>query len=251
MSKRATKQGQQYKKTHKTAAQQEQKKKEGLSTASKVVITVFAVLMALSMMLPSLAGLMGNDASAPVATIEELDTRYQAITEPLENKVAANADDMASTLELAQNYMNWGYNVSYLATVDAETSHANELFTKAMELFDVYLASNPADAGQVKVDRALCRLYSGETSAAKTDLEAIVAEDETIATAWANLGLVNEILGDTDAAREAYNKAIAADPDNEQGAKSYASQRLLSINTSSSSSEGLSGTLRDLSGTSV
>ena len=248
--KRATKQGQQYKKNRKTAAPQTEKK-EGLSLASKVVITVFAVLMALGMMLPSLAGLVDKGRSSTPATIEEVDARFQKTAEPLEQKVAVNSEDMDSVLQLGQTYMNWGYNVLALSKVDAETLHANELFSKAMQMFDSYIAANPDAAGQVKVDRALCLLYSGETSNALSALQAIVDEDPSNATAWANLGLVYEITGSTESARDAYTHAIEADPNDEAGAKSYASQRILQLNTAGSNSQGLSGTLRDLSGTNI
>lgn len=251
MSKRATKKGQQAKKARKVSVPQNAEKK-GLSTGSKVVVAAFAVILALSMMLPSLAGLFGGgDSSASPTTIEDIDSRYGEIAEPLEKKVAADPTDMESVLELGRAYMNWGYNISYLASVDDETLHANELFSKAIQMFDSYLASNPEDAGQVKVDRALCLLYAGETSNARTALETITAEDPDNAVAWANLGLVCEISGDTKAARTAYSAAIEHDPDNAQGAKSYASSRLLALNTSGSSSEGLSSTLRDLSDTNI
>ena len=138
--KRATKQGQQYKKNRKTTAPQTEKK-EGLSLASKVVITVFAVLMALGMMLPSLAGLVDKGRSSTPATIEEVDARFQKTAEQLEQKVAANSEDMDSVLQLGQTYMNWGYNVLALSKVDAETLHANELFSKAMQMFDSYIAA--------------------------------------------------------------------------------------------------------------
>lgn len=251
MSKRATKKGRQVKRARRAPVPQSAEKK-GLSTGSKVVIAAFAVIMALSMMLPSLAGLIGGDSSgANPTTIEDIDSRYGEIAEPLEKKVAADPADMESVLELGRAYMSWGYNISYLASVDNDTLHANELFDKAIQMFDSYLASNPEDAGQVKVDRALCLLYAGETSTARTALEAITAEDPENAIAWANLGLVCEISGDTEAARTAYSAAIEHDPDNAQGAKSYASQRILALNTSGSSSEGLSDTLRDLSDTNI
>ena len=229
--KRATKQGQQYKKNRKTTAPQTEKK-EGLSLASKVVITVFAVLMALGMMLPSLAGLVDKGRSSTPATIEEVDARFQKTAEQLEQKVAANSEDMDSVLQLGQTYMNW-------------------VFSKAMQMFDSYIAAKPDAAGQVKVDRALCLLYSGETSNALSALQAIVDEDPSNATAWANLGLVYEITGSTESARDAYTHAIEADPNDEAGAKSYASQRILQLNTAGSNSQGLSGTLRDLSGTNI
>ena len=255
MSKRATKQGQQYKKNRRTNTQQP-KKEEGMSTATKVVIGVFAVLMALSMsgvfsMFGNIAG--GNSSAsntAQLSTIEDVDNAYQPIADQYEEKVAADPTDMASTRSLAQAYMNWGYNVSYLATVDAETSHANELFAKAMALYDTYIASNPEDVGQAKVDRALCQLYSGETTAALSALQDITTEDPTNAIAWANLGLLYEITGDTDSAIAAYDSAIANDPDNAQGAKSYASSRRLSL-ANGGTSEGLPSTLRDLSDTSI
>lgn len=250
MSKRPTKQGQQYKKNRKTVEQQTAKK-EGMSTPVKVIIGIFAVLMALSMsglfsMFGNIAG--GNDASTTVpTTIEETDTLFQPRADQLEKKVADDPTNMEDTLSLAQLYMNWGYNVSYLASVDAETSHANELFSKAMALYDTYIASGAEDVAQAKVDRALCLLYSGENSAALSSLKEITEEYPDNAIAWANLGLLYEISGDTDSALTAYETAIAADPDNEQGAKTYASERMLALRNGTSD-QSLSDVLNSGSG---
>ena len=119
-------------------------------------------------------------------------------------------------------------------------------------LLDAYIRKEYAPKKETgRPHRALCLLYSGETSNALSALQAIVDEDPSNAIAWANLGLVYEITGSTESARDAYTHAIEADPNDEAGAKSYASQRILQLNTAGSNSQGLSGTLRDLSGTNI
>jgi len=118
----------------------------------------------------------------------------------------------------------------------------------------------------VKVDCALCQLYGGDTSGALAALQKITTDTPDYGPAWANLGLVYEMSGDTDSAVSAYEKAEATDADNEYGAKSYATQRIAAIKSSSttsgsgssttssgssSSTTGLSDTLAGISDTSL
>ena len=78
------------------------------------------------------------------------------------------------------------------------------------------------------VNRALAQLYMGDVTAAQASLEGVVASYPQNAEAWANLGMIYE-LTNPDGAAVAYERAIAADPDDETGAKSYAEGRLEAI----------------------
>ena len=82
------------------------------------------------------------------------------------------------------------------------------------------------------MDRALCQLYEGDTSGATSALEQLTADSPDYGPAWANLGLAYEVSGDTAKAKEAYQKAEEADPDDTYGSYSFAQQRLAQINES-------------------
>lgn len=271
-----------------------------MSTGTKIVVGIFAVVMALSMMLPSLAPIFAGsmqknssseqkeeqseaakteenkdeNAKMPATelaervpdnqTIKTSTETYAKKAEKFERRLASDPKNLAALLNAGQTYMNWGYGISYSATNDAEKGYVNDVLTKAIEYFDRYLAID--DAKSVKVDRALCKSTKGETDAAIQELEAMSKEDPTFPLVWANLGMLYQTKGDTEKASAAYQKAVETDPNDEYGAKSYANQQLISLNSkvsspsdagdagiepsSSAGTSGLSNTLASNSGTS-
>lgn len=274
------------------------KPKDGLSLGAKVALTVFAVLMALSMMLPSIAAIVGTSSSQDSSSqsqsadsgsdsaassdssdssdgttdaVSQADEKYQPLVDALETKLASDSQNLATLLNLGKDYMAWGVTVRYSGSTDADTSHANELLEKAISYYDQYLALK--DSGAVRVDRALCQYYEEETTEATQALEQLTQDMPDYGPAWANLGMLYESAGNSDQAREAYQKAQEADADDEYGAKTYATQRLSAMDSAASSStsttdstsattsgssttgstgvKGLSDTLANLSGTSL
>ncbi len=172
-----------------------------------------------------------TDSDAEYASTDET---YKSAVASLEEKYAADKTNLATLLNLGQKYMTWGVSVTYVATTDASTSHANELLEKARAYYAEYLAIK--DSNAVKVDRALCKYYEEDTTAATAELEALTAEAPDYGPAWANLGVLYEAASRTDDAKAAYNKAIETDASDEYGAKSYAETRISSIESAASSS---------------
>lgn len=267
------------------------KPKDGMSLGAKVALTVFAVLMALSMMLPSIAAIVGTSSSQDSSSqsqsadsgssadssdgttdaVAQADEKYQPLVDALETKLSSDSQNLATLLSLGKDYMAWGVTVRYSGSTDASTSHANELLEKAISYYDQYLALK--DSGAVRVDRALCQYYEEEASEATAALEQLTQDMPDYGPAWANLGMLYESAGNSDQAREAYQKAQEADADDEYGAKTYATQRISAMDSAASSSagttdstsattsgssttgstgvKGLSDTLANLSGTSL
>lgn len=215
-----------------------------------IAIGIFAVIMALSMTLPSLTYIFGNndqqaqeqaqeetqstDATTEDQSEEEtltgmdaVDANYKAVVDPLEAKHSENAEDLATLLSLGNNYMNWGTEAASYATDDESSAHVNELFDKAISYFDSYLGLN--DSVVVKASRAMCLLYKNDTDGALDALKKLTEESSDYGPAWANMGLIYEYKGETENAQDAYQKAIEADPDDEYGAKSYANRRLAAL----------------------
>lgn len=275
-----------------------------MKTSTKVVIIVLAVIMAFAMMLPSFASVIASDrqdqeqaeqqnaanqndsadsssdngssddnsssdnANAAATDgvpekLQSLATQYAPKVSTLESKLESEPNNLAALLNVAQDYMSWGYQAVSQSSSDEETSYANGLLDKAIGYYDRYLALN--DSNSAKVDRALCQYYEGDTTDALAALEQITTDSPDFAPAWANLGMLYERSGDTDKAKDAYQKASDADPNNEYGAKSFADQRLVQITTSQNSNssnatsvvsnsgnsteQGLTDALADKSGT--
>lgn len=235
----------------------------GLSLGAKIAIGVIAVVLGLSMMLPSLSAIFSNSSSSSdtstdqsssadtsdssdssdsstTSTVSTIDTKYSPLVTTLEAKLANDPENLATLLNLGRDYMQWGVQVIYNGTTSADTTHGNDLLSKAVSYFNQYLALN--DSNSVKVDCALCQLYGGDTSGALAALQKITTDTPDYGPAWANLGLVYEMSSDTDSAVSAYEKAEATDADNEYGAKSYAAQRIAAIKSSSTTSGSGSST---------
>lgn len=238
-----------------------------LSTPAKVVIIIFAVLMVVSLMMPTLSTAFSNnqqaeqqssqDSSADSSSdsssdssdesstdsssatgVAAVDAKYQDTVAELESKLSSDNTNLATLLNLGRNYMRWGASVISVSSSDDDTTHGNELLEKAIGYYQQYLDLKDSDA--VRVDIALCKLYEGNTSEAQSDLETLTQNSPTYAPAWANLGMVQEYSGDKDAAKASYQSAIDNDPNDEYGAKSYATQRLAALESSSSATSSTS-----------
>lgn len=272
-----------------------------MKTGTKVVIVVFAVIMALAMMLPSFASVIASNnqeaaeqqsqnstansnassssnengssddsADDSAATdgvpenLQSLAKQYYGRNQELQSKLDDDPNNLAALLNLAQNYMNWGYQARSQSSTDEETAYSKGLLDQAIGYFDRYLALNHSNSA--KVDRALCQYYEGDTDAALAALQQITTDAPDFAPAWANLGLLYENSGETDQAKDAYQKAADADPNDEYGAKTFANQRLVQItasqnqngssddatsvvSNSANDSQGLTDTLAQKSGT--
>ena len=241
-----------------------------LSTPAKVVIIIFAVLMVVSLMMPTLSTAFSNNQQAEQQSSQDsssdssssdsssassrdstsdsrsapgvaaVDAKYQDTVSELESKLSSDNTNLATLLNLGRNYMRWGASVLSASSSDDDTTHGNELLEKAIDYYQQYLDLKDSDA--VRVDIALCKLYEGERSEAQSDLETLTQNSPTYATAWANLGMVQEYSGDKDAAKASYQSAIDNDPNDEYGAKSYATQRLSALESSSSTTSTTTGT---------
>lgn len=253
-------------------------KSSNIGPAGKVVIVLFAVLMALSLMLPSLQAIFSSNKSDDSSSaqqssasdsgtnsnIAKADDKYGEAVKSLEEKYASDSQNLATLLNLGKDYMTWGTYVRYYGTADADTTHANDLLGKAVKYYDEYLALK--DSNAVRVDKALCAYYQQDGTSALQQMRDLTASAPDYGPAWANLGMLYEASGDNDSAKAAYAKAQQTDPDDEYGAKSYATQRLQSMESAQNSSssadgststtgssqtgaQGLSDTLGNLSGT--
>lgn len=232
-----------------SAKQQKADRKKRITT---VVVVIFGILMALSMMLPSFSAMFANrsaanarggeqeasangsensgsgtDSSAQgnVTSLGDLDARYSKTVSDLEAKLANDPNNLVTILNLGNDYMNWGYSGTRLAHTDSDATHVVELFQKAIAYYDRYLALN--DSNAVKINRALCQLYSGDTEGAKAALEKMTQDVPDYGPAWANLGLVYELTGDSGTATSMYEKAKEIDPNDEYGAKTFAERRII------------------------
>lgn len=220
---------------------------------TRIGIGIFAVIMALSMTLPSLSYIFGgkntaeeqqeaaqaeasedaeesedtDEETAQASGMDTVDANYQAVVVPLEDKLKDNDKDLATLLNLGNDYMAWAGEASSYATDDASAQHVGELYDKAISYFDSYLALN--DSNAVKVNRALCQFYAGDTAEATAALEQLTTDASDYGPAWANLGLLYEYQGEQDKAKDAYQKAVEVDADDEYGSKSFADRRIAAM----------------------
>ena len=217
--------------------------KNGLSTPAKILIAFFAVLMALSLMIPSISAFFNQDSSNQTFTIDDLreaiDNQYSTTVETLETQLEADPTNPDLLHQLGEAYMQWAANSSYYAMTDEQTLASYDHAKKAEEYFATYLADN--DDPDAAVDAAMCAYYYGETQTAQSKLEELIKDNPDQAGAYANLGMLYEIQGMTEEALDAYNTAIEKDPDDEQQAKSYAESRISALTATDEADDSASG----------
>lgn len=178
------------------------------------------------------AGDAGSSAS-DTHTVDDIDAQYGTTVRSLKAQYEADPSNPSALYNLANAYFDWGLAVQNHAVSDDDAAHAVEVFKQAVSYYDTYLADNP-DAKSVTVDRAICVFYTGDHTAAITDLEEMLAQDDSFAPAWANLGMFYENDGRTDDAQQAYERALAtAGDDDPYNVKTYAEQRLEALEASS------------------
>ena len=175
----------------------------------------------------------GQAASDDGHTMDDVDATYGTAAKQLKAKYDANPADPSTLLNLANGYFDWGTAALSHAQDDEDRQHAIDLFKQAIGYYDTYIERNPGSKS-AEVDRAICVFYSGDRTAAIAALEEFVAADSTFGPAWANLGMFYENEGRIDDAKDAYNKAIEADPEDTYQVKTYAQQRLANLESTQS-----------------
>lgn len=100
----------------------------------------------------------------------------------------------------------------------ANKSHARafELYLKkdfleALERFNEAIAESPGHP-DLHSDRGFCYLHLGKKSECMTDLKEAMQLQPAYAYRYSSLGFVNQLSGNTDAARMNYEKALQLDP---------------------------------------
>lgn len=121
----------------------------------------------------------------------------QEISE-LENKVAANPEDLESTLHLAHLLQDSG------------------LFEKAITNYKKYLNKNSANA-DARVDMAICYYNLNDYNTAIAEMETAIKYQPKHQIAYLNLGIVNLTARNIDASKKWFQKTVEIDPNSEAG----------------------------------
>jgi tetratricopeptide (TPR) repeat protein len=124
-------------------------------------------------------------------------TNMQEISE-LENKVAANPEDIESTLHLAHLLQDSG------------------LFEKAITNYKKYLDKNQENA-DARVDMAICYYNLSDYNTAIAEMEAAIKYQPKHQIAHLNLGIVNLTARNIEASKMWFQKTVDIDPNSEAG----------------------------------
>lgn len=226
------------------------KKKQ--SRAATIVIVCLAALMALSILLPSLSSIFAGKASSSeaeqaqstttsateaastsTASVASVDSEYEPLVAEQQKKLESDANNLVALLNLGNNYMSWAANASAYASTDEEKAHVSELYQKAIDSFNNYLAQN--DSQDIHVRIALCTYYMGKSEEALNQLKDYTAGNgATYGPAWYYLGMMYQATGDSTNAKNAYIKATEVDSDDKYGSKTMATEALAQMQSSES-----------------
>ncbi len=192
------------------------------SKSRRVLTTVLAVILIAAFAVPSISVLTYcSDSGSSSTTIS--DETYMAAAEEALAAVEEDSEDMDAKLTLADAYYDWAM-VILQGIVTSSDMTSDELFSLAIDYYSEYLESE--DSVDAAISMSMCQYYLDDFEGAQSTLESAIESHEDSAMAWARLGLVRVALGETDSAKEAFNYAMELDPDDEEGAYSYAEEQL-------------------------
>lgn len=230
--------------------------KNNTSLFMKIVIIIFAVILVLSLCLPFFSSCSAATAptqddsaqsassSSEASTVAGIQEQYASLIASLESKLADDPGSLTYLASLGNNYMDEGVDMKGASDAADNEDTINNAFTKAIGYYDDYLEAAQGDesvdadsVSAVTVNRAICLFYSGDEDQAVSDLTAFLEETDDYVMGWYNLGAFYAQQGDNDKAKEAFNKVIELDPDNESGAVSYAQLQLAIIESNEQAAE--------------
>jgi tetratricopeptide (TPR) repeat protein len=184
-----------------------------------------------------------DEAAAQYRRVVELDPRHAMACNNLGNalkglgRMQEGETQFRRALELKPDYPEAHYNLANVLSVHGKLDDAVAHYRRALELapdlIDAHINLGEALEQQDKVDEAAAQYrrvlelepqnamahYNLGNSLRKTDYKAAIAHYKQalagkpdLADAWNNLGVALVEQGDLDGAREAYQKAVEADP---------------------------------------
>lgn len=233
-------------------------KSERTSPFMKIVIVIFAAILVITLMLPSLSALFApkNEGKAaqqseetsqtaeaePKApeSAQDVDKIFQPAADALKKKLDDKPDNVALLNDLSGLYFNWGVQLMPYAKDDATLGHMQQVFLSANEHYDKLLSISPSDS--VTIDKNLALFYAGKKEEALKGLQDLTKKSPDFAPAWANLGMVYEAENQTDDAKRAYKKALEVNKDEQSQVKLYAESRLAALDKQSETSSSAEAT---------
>lgn len=199
----------------------------------KVGIIVVCAILVLALSVPTVAMMVLGGNTSATASTESTETTddlssddytkmYEASVEKYETAIAEDPTIAENYKLLGDVSFDWATQIKLgsLAATDDVTEAG--LWQKSISAYTSYLELE--ESSEVRVDKAIATYYNGDLASAKEQLETFTATTTDFAPAWANLGVFYEADGDTDKAREAYQKALESNPDD--STKSFVDEQI-------------------------
>lgn len=130
----------------------------------------------------------------------------------LEEALAISSIDADTLFQLGLAYSQLGQHHQAISNYHQATSFVPDFYDAYQEMERSYLATGEADLALYS--RGMQKFALEDYSQALSDLQTVVQKQPDFAPAWLGLGLVQERLGDLQAAQQSLQQAQVLDPDN-------------------------------------
>ncbi len=190
-----------------TSAKKKGKKKK---TGKEIAVIVFAVFIAIAMMVPSLGYIinyfnMQNEQKEHPQTAQQVQDSFTEKVKELNEKIQIDPKNANLYDELGNTYLQWASFASALPQEGQDTNTlVKERAQQALDAFNNSLAISTTEAGVV--GKALSLTLLNEPNEAETVLEDYLKDHPESTTAYQMLAQVFEIKGENDKAVETYKK---------------------------------------------
>ena len=129
-------------------------KKEKKEATKKVIITVFSIIIAISMMLPMVGTIVQSKRQERMkdpskVTMTDIDGEFTGRITQLESEAKKTPDDAFLQVQIGQTYTQWAQSVVWFSKGEDISKHTDDLYTKATDAYNKALeidGSNQAAA---------------------------------------------------------------------------------------------------------
>ncbi len=190
-----------------TNAKKNGKKKK---TGKEIAVIVFAIFIAISMMIPSIGYIinyynMQTQQQEHPVTAEQVDETFTKEIDQVNEKIKKDSNNADLYNELGNDYLQWASYATVLPVEGQDTAAViKERTTKALDAFNASLEISTTEAGVV--GKALALTMLNEPDQAETLLEGYLKDHPESTSAYQMLAQVFEIKGEQEKALETYEK---------------------------------------------
>jgi tetratricopeptide (TPR) repeat protein len=171
--------------------------------------------------------------TAPAGSLDAINGQFTPTVSALTTQLQSEPESYTVLVNLGNTYFDWAVQVQQQSqTTSAAVGADLPLWVSAKDAYGRALAVKPGEP-PVTVDYAITLFYTGESTRAIEEAEAVAKADPEFAPAFFNLGIFYGAVGENATAITNLERYLELDPEGKQGNADFAKNQLQTLRTTS------------------